>query len=113
MISQGKGKGKGIPTPLWILRHHSPSSITSIDFATHSPFNSRSHQRSRRRKEKFVISSDSAGRISITSLNDYRPVAFWKAHGKSLESDGKGERRKDEDSPVLGVEILENGWILT
>ena len=113
-ISSSASSSK-IPVPAWILRHHSPSSIHSISFISNDPYPSNAQtSRSKSRKSKYVIASDSKGLISITRLKDYRPIAFWKAHGKGLDADGNDKaRRSEEDSPVLGVEILKNGWILT
>lgn len=59
--------------PVWILRHHAPSAIHHIRLIRNSPCS-----------EIFLAAGDSEGRVSLTSLNDYRPRHFWKAHRESI-----------------------------
>lgn len=58
-------------SPFWILRHHAPDAI---------------HQLRAIKSDSglFLAAGDSQGRISLTSLRDYRPRYFWNAHKESI-----------------------------
>lgn len=58
-------------SPFWILRHHVPNAI---------------HQVRAIKSDNGVLiaAGDSHGRISLTSLRDYRPRYFWNAHKESI-----------------------------
>lgn len=58
-----------VPVPFWVLRHHSPTSVHSVAFANGG---------------RLLIAGDADGRVSVTSLENYRPIVFWKAHQDSL-----------------------------
>jgi hypothetical protein len=63
----------GIPdSPIWILRHHAPSAIHHLRIIQSET------------GEPLAVSGDSDGRFSLTSLLDYRPRFFWKAHKESI-----------------------------
>lgn len=68
--------GARIPdAPLWILRHHAPTSVHSLRIVEHHLQPSAA---------RLLAAGDSEGRISLTPLADYRPRHFWRAHGESI-----------------------------
>jgi hypothetical protein len=71
-------------SPIWILRHHAPNSIHQLRLIR--PRNASSIG-------LLLAAGDSQGRISLTSLRDYRPRYYWDAHKES----------------ILGVDLLSAG----
>lgn len=63
--------------PYWILRHHSPSSVHHV---TAHP------------NGQLIAAGDAQGKVSVTSLADFRPRVFWKAH----------------DDSILGVKLIDD-----
>ncbi|KAN0063278.1 Astra associated protein 1 Asa1 [Thecaphora frezii] len=58
-----------MPCPFWVLRHHSPSPVHHLCVDSH---------------RHLVIAGDAQGRVSVTHLRHYRPIAFWQAHTESI-----------------------------
>lgn len=58
-----------VPTPFWVLRHHAPAPVHWVGFANDG---------------RLLIAGDAEGRVSVTSLADYRPRLFWKAHSDTV-----------------------------
>jgi hypothetical protein len=74
-LSTGPSNGLAAESPYWILRHHAPSSIHQLRLIR--PSNASS-------VGLLLAAGDSQGRISLTSLRDYRPRYFWEAHKESI-----------------------------
>ncbi|PWN51452.1 WD40 repeat-like protein [Violaceomyces palustris] len=68
---QMKPKRQSPKPPLWILRFHSPSPVHSVSLGS---------------KHGLISCGDAQGRVSLTSISDYRPRFFWKAHNESILS---------------------------
>ncbi|PKI85258.1 Asa1p [Malassezia vespertilionis] len=57
------------PVPFWVLRHHTPSPVNSVSFANNNT---------------LLVAGDAQGRVSVSSMVDYRPQFFWDAHKDSI-----------------------------
>lgn len=58
-----------MPTPFWVLRHHAPAPVHWVAFANNG---------------RLLIAGDAEGRVSVSSLSDFRPRLFWKAHSDTV-----------------------------
>lgn len=57
------------PAPSWVVRHHVPAAIHSVALVNQGA---------------YLVCGDASGRVSVTSMSDYRPRVFWKAHEDAL-----------------------------
>lgn len=99
-------------TPWWILRHHSPASVTAVAFVQESADcqeeeeNSSSddsqdvsRESSHAAGDAILIAGDANGVVSVTSLQDRRPWMQWQAH--------------KEGQSVLGVQAFTKHRLLS
>ncbi|KAL4400803.1 hypothetical protein ACI68E_002123 [Malassezia pachydermatis] len=56
-------------SPTWIVRHHAPVAIHAVALVNDG---------------KDLIVGDAKGRISVTSMSNFRPHVFWQAHQDTI-----------------------------
>lgn len=99
---RGTTSGDADPSPVWVLRHHSPCPITALAFVDpnvsvygeEEGSDSDDEQDGLSRTSAFILEGDADGRVSLTDLNTLRPVLEWQAHRQGHS--------------ILGVEMWHN-----